>query len=123
MENKQPVSQFSRLMASAATGLDLINGTDNLMELQIAPSLLDLHRMQRLPPKVIRQDNNNFKSNNYQHINNHITYTAGGYNREVSFRKNWNETMSELKYHIDQQNSSTLSQLCSIWLHEWNQTS
>lgn len=43
---KQPMSQFSRLMASAATGLDPINSTDNTMELQIAPTLLDLHRMQ-----------------------------------------------------------------------------
>ena len=111
------MSQFSRLMASAATGLDPINGTDNLMELQIAPTLLDLHRMQRAPPKVIKQEKQIIKDHN-DIVEKHI---AGGFNREIIWRRNWKETMSELKYDIDKQNSQTLSQECSIWYREWSE--
>lgn len=114
------MSQFSRLMASAATGLDPINGSDNLMELQAAPSLLDLQRMQRIPPKVIQREN--LDTLNYNTNSATIRHIAGGYNHEIFFRKNWKETMSQLKYHIDQQNSSILSDACSLWLHEWNES-
>jgi hypothetical protein len=112
------MSQFSRLMASAATGLDPINAND--IELQSAPTLLDLYRMQRVPPKVIKQERVEVNQLNHNEVvvQRHI---AAGYSREIFFKKNWNETMSELRYLVESQRSETLSQFCSIWLHEWSE--
>jgi hypothetical protein len=116
--NKPPVSQFSRLMASAATGLDPINGSD--LELQTAPSLLDLYRMQRAPPKVIKQERVELNQQNHTEITVQ-RHLAGGYSRELFFQKNWNETITELRHLVESQKSESLSQASSLWLHEWNE--
>lgn len=105
-------------MASAATGLDPINGSD--FEVQLAPTLLDLYRMQRLPPKVIKQEKVEVDQQNQNEITiqRHI---AGGYSREIFFKKNWNETMSQLRHLVENQHSEKLSEASSIWLHGWNE--
>jgi hypothetical protein len=115
------MSQFSRLMASSAFGLqDPLNGSDpqlNPLEIQTAPTLLDLQRMQRAPPKVIQQTEKSLETTDLT-----MKHIAGGYSREIFFRKNWKETMSELKHFIDLQNSESLTAASSIWFHEWTES-